>query len=102
MSSNLFEKIYNFLVNAPQEHITAVSVIYQGIEEEPWITKTELRDIVTRAITSASSLHGLSSPQTLKLLQIPLQVSSTYNFLYIRKRCMMSDADSDISEESIS
>ncbi len=80
MSNNLYTKIYNFLVNAPQEHITAVSVIYQGIEEEPWITKTELRDVVTRAITSASNLYGLSSSQSLKLLQIPLQVSF-YDFI---------------------
>ena len=49
MSNNLYTKIYNFLVNAPQEHITAGSVIYQAIEENHWISRNELRSTVTLA-----------------------------------------------------
>ncbi|CAJ0858965.1 8194_t:CDS:2 [Entrophospora sp. SA101] len=39
MSADLQTKIYNFLINAEENHITATSVIYQGIENEPWISK---------------------------------------------------------------
>jgi hypothetical protein len=42
MSSELYSKIYNFLVTVNQEHITATSVIYQGIEEDPWISQNDL------------------------------------------------------------
>ncbi|RGB23476.1 hypothetical protein C1646_774447 [Rhizophagus diaphanus] len=50
MSSELYSKIYNFLVTANQEHITAISVIYQGIEEDPWISQNDLRRVVDQAI----------------------------------------------------
>ena len=46
MSSELYSKIYNFLVTAKQEHITTTLVIYQGIEEDPWILKEELKRVV--------------------------------------------------------
>ncbi len=46
MSSELYSKIYNFLVTAKREHITVILVIYQGIEEEPWILKKELRGMI--------------------------------------------------------
>ena len=35
MPADLYTKIYNFLSSAEEENITAVSVIYQGIEENP-------------------------------------------------------------------
>jgi hypothetical protein len=38
MPTDLYTKIYNFLSSAEEEDITAGSVIYQGIEENPWIT----------------------------------------------------------------
>ena len=46
MSSELYSKIYNFLVTAKQEHITSTSIIYQGIEKDPWISQNDLRSIV--------------------------------------------------------
>ena len=75
MSSELYSKIYNFLVTAKQEHITATSVIYQEIEEDPWISKEELRGVVHQAILSAMNLYTQGSEQQQKFLGIPLQVS---------------------------
>ena len=75
MSSELYSKIYNFLVTAKQEHITATSVIYQGIEEDLWIPKEELREVVHQAILSAMNLYAQSSEHQQKFLGIPLQVS---------------------------
>ena len=58
MSSELYSKIYNFLVIVKQEHITATSVIYQGIEDDPWISQNDLRSIVNQAIGFASNLYA--------------------------------------------
>ncbi|PKK56244.1 hypothetical protein RhiirC2_858686 [Rhizophagus irregularis] len=49
MNTHLSTKIYNFLVNAEEEHITGASVIYQGIEDDPWVSKDELRSIISQA-----------------------------------------------------
>src|SRR3954454_17395391 len=68
MSSELYSKIYNFLVTANQEHITATSVIYQGIEEDPWISQNDLRSVVDQAIGFASNLYGEEPLRQLKLL----------------------------------
>jgi hypothetical protein len=47
MNTHLSTKIYNFLVNAEEEHITGASVIYQGIEDDPWVSKEELKSIIS-------------------------------------------------------
>ncbi|CAB5197922.1 unnamed protein product [Rhizophagus irregularis] len=70
MSSELYSKIYNFLVTANQEHITAISVIYQGIEEDPWISQNDLRRVVDQAIGFASNLYTEEPSRQLKLLRI--------------------------------
>ena len=75
MSSELYSKIYNFLVTANQEHITATSVIYQGIEEDPWILQNDLRRVVDQAIGFASNLYAEEPSRQLKLLRILPQVS---------------------------
>ena len=46
ISFELYSKIYNFLVIANQEHITATLVIYQEIEKDPWISQNDLRRVV--------------------------------------------------------
>ncbi|CAI2190644.1 19305_t:CDS:1, partial [Funneliformis geosporum] len=43
---------------AKQEYITATSVIYQGIEEDSWISQNDLRSIVDQAIRFASNLYS--------------------------------------------
>ena len=83
MSNNLYTKIYNFLVNAPQEHITAGSVIYQGIEENPWISRNELRSIVNRAVTSAKNLYEEGSLEYMRLFDVLLEVSNSFSTVII-------------------
>ncbi|CAI2200904.1 5691_t:CDS:2, partial [Funneliformis geosporum] len=48
---------------AKQEHITATSVIYQGIKEDPWISQNDLRRF-------ASNLYSEELSHQLKLLRI--------------------------------
>ncbi|CAI2195779.1 18333_t:CDS:1, partial [Funneliformis geosporum] len=55
---------------AKQEHITTTSVIYQEIEEGPWILQNDLRSIVDQAIGFASILYSEKPLHQLKLLQI--------------------------------
>ncbi|CAG8701164.1 9770_t:CDS:1, partial [Acaulospora morrowiae] len=51
MSSNyLYVKIAEYLSDLKTEHIIVVTLIYQGLEANPWISKNELRDIVDSAV----------------------------------------------------
>ncbi len=52
----LFEKVYNFLRDSPLEHITAVSIVNQVIEEEPWFPKEDSRQLIYNAIASIKIL----------------------------------------------
>ncbi|CAG8766514.1 12320_t:CDS:2, partial [Racocetra fulgida] len=45
----LYEKIVDYLANLKTEHIMSASVIYQGLEENPWVSKDELKEIVEQA-----------------------------------------------------
>ena len=75
MSTEIYKKVYNFLTNSPMEHITAVSVVYQVIEDEPWISKEESRTIVQNAINSSLNIYSQSTLTQNKLLKILAQVS---------------------------
>ena len=75
MSTEIYEKVYNFLTTSPIKHITAVSVIYQVIEDEPWISKEESRTIVQNAINSSLNIYSQSTLTQNKLLKILAQVS---------------------------
>ncbi|CAJ0769083.1 1255_t:CDS:1, partial [Entrophospora sp. SA101] len=46
------------LTESPLEHITASSVIFQVIEEEPWISKEESRTIVNNAINASLNIYS--------------------------------------------
>ena len=46
MPADLYTKIYNFLSNTEEEDIIAGSIIYQEIEENPWITQNKLKSII--------------------------------------------------------
>ncbi|CAG8752437.1 8164_t:CDS:2 [Dentiscutata erythropus] len=60
MSIELQTKLRNFLINAEEQHITSGSVIYKAIEDNPWIEKDELKDIIKKAISFAKkrSIQG--------------------------------------------
>ena len=75
MSTELYQKVYDFLTNFPLEHITASSVIFQVIEEESWITKEESRSIVNNAINTSLNIYFSDTPTQNKLLKILVQVS---------------------------
>lgn len=55
MPGQLFDKVYKFLTTSPLGYITAFSVIYQVIEDEPWVEQEELRRIVNDAISVATA-----------------------------------------------
>ena len=74
ISLELITKIYNFLTTSKHECITATSVIYQALEEDPWILKDDLRNIVNSAISFAKNHCPEDSARQQKFLNIPLQV----------------------------
>ena len=70
MPTDLYTKIYNFLSSAEEEDITAGSVIYQGIEENPWITQNELKSIIERAVAFVKNQYERGSSCHTTLLEI--------------------------------
>ena len=75
MSNSLAGKIYNFLTTSPMEHITAFSVVYQAMEDNPWIEQDVLRSIVNGAISLAKNEFSRDLLAQNKLLTVSLQVS---------------------------
>ncbi|POG67953.1 hypothetical protein GLOIN_2v1800021 [Rhizophagus irregularis DAOM 181602=DAOM 197198] len=69
----LYDFICNFLRIALPEHITAFSVIYQAMNEEPWIVKENLRQIFHQAITSVIPSYASNSEKYQKLMSLPLK-----------------------------
>jgi hypothetical protein len=74
ISFELYTKIYNFLTTSKKEHITAISVIYLALDEDPWIPRDALRDLVNNAILLATNLCPEDSARQQKFLNIPIQV----------------------------
>ena len=72
----LYDFICNFLRIALPEHITAFSVIYQTMNEEPWIVKENLKQIFHQAITSVIPSYASNSEKYQKLMSLPLKVSN--------------------------
>jgi len=54
--------------------MTASSVIFQLIEEEPWITKEESRTIVNNAINASLNIYYNDTPVQNKLFRILVQI----------------------------
>ncbi|RHZ43982.1 hypothetical protein Glove_784g14 [Diversispora epigaea] len=73
MSTDLQTKIYNFLVSAEEDHITAGSVIYQAIEDDTWLEKNELRGIIEQAVSFANNQNVRGSSRHTTLLEILLE-----------------------------
>ncbi|CAJ0750449.1 22047_t:CDS:1, partial [Entrophospora sp. SA101] len=53
-------------------HITAFSVIYQVMEEDPWIQQEILRNIVNNAVTLAINNYSRDISAQNKLYTIPV------------------------------
>ena len=56
------------------EHLIASSIIYQGLEENPWISKDELRGVIEKAVNLIKNSYGLDFERSGKLIQIIPQV----------------------------
>jgi hypothetical protein len=82
MNTHLSTKIYNFLVNAEEEHITGASVIYQGIEDDPWISKEELRSIISQAVILANNQNVRGSSRHTTLLEILSEFDISYKAIF--------------------
>ena len=74
MPTDLYTKIYNFLLNAEEEDITAGSVIYQGIEDNPWISQNELKSIIERAVAFVKNHYERGSSRHTTLLEVLSEV----------------------------
>ncbi len=75
MSSDLSGKIFKFLTTSPLEHITAFSVIYQVMEEDPLIQREVLRNVVNNSINLATNTYSHDISAQNKLLTVSVQVS---------------------------
>ena len=53
----------------------AATLIYQGLEENPWISKNELRGIVDRAVNLVQRSTTMDFERSGRLIQIIPQVS---------------------------
>ncbi|RIA94188.1 hypothetical protein C1645_818478 [Glomus cerebriforme] len=71
--SDLSSKILNFLTSSPLNHITAFSVVYKAMEDNPWIEEDILRSAVNDAVTFAKSKYSNDPSAQTKLLTVPLQ-----------------------------
>ncbi|CAJ0827499.1 4704_t:CDS:2 [Entrophospora sp. SA101] len=78
MSTELYNKIYNFLVNAEDKKINAISIVYLGMKEDRWIAQNELKAIVKRAVGSASDEFMEGSPQQLRIFRILPQFDNAF------------------------
>ncbi|CAG8786675.1 35652_t:CDS:2, partial [Racocetra persica] len=86
MSNNVYAKLRNFLLNAKEETITAGSVIYQVVGENPWISKDELKSIIEFAFEisyrSVCSLLAIGAIKTNKEKPLtPQQIIKNINEL---------------------
>ncbi|CAJ0752827.1 20771_t:CDS:2 [Entrophospora sp. SA101] len=61
MPTVLFTKIYNFLTTAEEGDITAGSVIYLAMKENPWASEGELRSLIEQAVASANINYNRAS-----------------------------------------
>ncbi|CAG8630731.1 2315_t:CDS:2, partial [Racocetra persica] len=75
-TEEIYSKVYDFLVSAPLEHITATSVIFQGIEEDSEISQNVLKTIVNKAVTNVNNLATTNTSRRTKLLQINPQTDA--------------------------
>ncbi|CAG8618035.1 14839_t:CDS:2, partial [Dentiscutata heterogama] len=78
-SDYLFVKLTEHLYDLKTEHIMAATLIYQGLEENPWISKNKLRGIVNRAVDLVKCSTTTSSKRSEKLTQIMPQVATKFS-----------------------
>ncbi|CAG8617992.1 4159_t:CDS:2 [Paraglomus occultum] len=78
MSNNLHTKLYNFLSTVEEEAITTGSVIYQVMEEDPRISKNDLKNIIEYAVTYVNQQNTRGSSRYMTLLEILPEFDVSY------------------------
>ncbi|CAB4391228.1 unnamed protein product [Rhizophagus irregularis] len=102
MSNSLSGKIFNFLTTSPLEHITAFSVIFQAMEEEPLIKQDALRNIVNNAVNLATNTYSNNILAQNKLLMVSMQFDVAYESVRSLRDIEISNTiESPISREEI-
>ncbi|CAB4380568.1 unnamed protein product [Rhizophagus irregularis] len=102
MSNSLSGKIFNFLTTSPLEHITAFSVIFQAMEEEPLIKQDALRNIVNNAVNLATNTYSNNILAQNKLLMVSMQFGVAYEGVCSLRDIEISKTiESPISREEI-
>ncbi|CAG8700570.1 19772_t:CDS:2, partial [Racocetra fulgida] len=76
--SDLSDKIFNFLTTSPLKKITAFSVVYQAMEENPYIEQDILRNIVNDAVSLAKYKHSRDVRAQERLQAVSLQVKQIF------------------------
>ena len=65
----LYVKTVEYLNSLETEHLMAGSVIYQGLDEIPWVGKKELKGIVEKAVSVyLENAYNIDSERSEKLL----------------------------------
>ncbi|CAG8473925.1 8108_t:CDS:2 [Paraglomus occultum] len=83
MSSDyLCVKIAEYLSGLKTEHIMAATLIYQGLEENPWISKNELRGIVDRAVNLVQRSTTMDFERSGRLIQIIPQFDIAFDSIH--------------------
>jgi len=75
MSTEIYNKIYDFLMNNEECQINATSVIYLGLKEDRSVTEEILKEIVGEAVLSASNEIMESASRLDRISKIMPQVS---------------------------
>ncbi|RHZ82621.1 hypothetical protein Glove_107g4 [Diversispora epigaea] len=78
MSTELYQMVHNFFTTSLIEYITAFSIIYQVIEDEPLIQQDVLREIVNRAIDASTNIYSNNLIAQNKLLRISIQFNNAF------------------------
>ncbi|CAJ0907742.1 9015_t:CDS:2 [Entrophospora sp. SA101] len=73
MSKTLAGKIFEFLTSSSLEHITAFSIVYQAMEEDPWIQRDILRNTVINAVNLATDSYSNDIMAQNKILTVSAQ-----------------------------
>ncbi|CAG8595614.1 12936_t:CDS:2 [Ambispora gerdemannii] len=93
----LYDSTCDFLRVALPEHITAFSVVYHAMNEEPWIAKETLRQIFHQAITAVMPSYKAGSEKYQKLQGLPLKFDDAFEGM-----CSLRDFEVTREEEELS
>ncbi|GES83367.1 hypothetical protein GLOIN_2v986619 [Rhizophagus clarus] len=78
----LYVKTVEYLTSVKTEYLMAGSVIYQGLEENPWISKDKLRGVIEKAVNLIKNSYGIDFVRSGKLIQIIPQGSQNIVLVY--------------------